>query len=103
MIESFTGPDIERSFRRERVRRLTADSFRVMLRKLVMVDSADLRDFLEPVEFSLYRLAGGMSVALRRINEIVHGRRCRRGSADEMLQRTGHRMRPIVTHGLLPE
>ena len=34
-----------------------------------------LADFLEPLEISQYRLAHGISVPPRRINEIVHGNR----------------------------
>jgi addiction module HigA family antidote len=32
-------------------------------------------DFLEPLQLSQYRLAQGLSVPPRRINEIVHGKR----------------------------
>ena len=34
-----------------------------------------LEDFLRPMELSQYRLAKGISVPARRINEIVHGTR----------------------------
>ncbi len=34
-----------------------------------------LADFLEPLRVSQYRLARGISVPPRRINEIVHGKR----------------------------
>ena len=34
-----------------------------------------LKEFLEPLEISQYRLAKDISVPPRRINEIVHGRR----------------------------
>ena len=34
-----------------------------------------LREFLEPLSLSQYRLAKGISVPPRRINEIVHGKR----------------------------
>ena len=34
-----------------------------------------LEDFLAPMELSQYRLARGISVPPRRINEIVHGKR----------------------------
>lgn len=34
-----------------------------------------LAEFLEPLGITQYRLAKGMGVAPRRINEIVHGRR----------------------------
>lgn len=34
-----------------------------------------LADFLEPLDVSQYRLAHGISVPPRRINEIVHGKR----------------------------
>ena len=34
-----------------------------------------LEDFLKPQELSQYRLAKGLSVPPRRINEIVHGKR----------------------------
>ena len=34
-----------------------------------------LKEFLEPLEISQYRLAKDISVSPRRINEIVHGKR----------------------------
>ena len=34
-----------------------------------------LKDFLEPMDISQYRLAKSISVPARRINEIVHGKR----------------------------
>ena len=34
-----------------------------------------LKDFLEPMDVTQYRLAKAISVPARRINEIVHGRR----------------------------
>jgi addiction module HigA family antidote len=34
-----------------------------------------LEEFLEPLEITQYRLAKGISVPPRRINEIVHGKR----------------------------
>ena len=34
-----------------------------------------MKDFLEPMEISQYRLAKSISVSPRRINEIVHGKR----------------------------
>ena len=34
-----------------------------------------MKDFLEPMEISQYRLARSISVPPRRINEIVHGKR----------------------------
>ena len=34
-----------------------------------------LKEFLEPLELSQYRLAKDVSVPPRRINEIVHGKR----------------------------
>ena len=34
-----------------------------------------LKEFLEPMEISQYRLAKDISVPPRRVNEIVHGRR----------------------------
>ena len=34
-----------------------------------------MKDFLEPMEISQYRLAKSISVPPRRINEIVHGKR----------------------------
>ena len=43
-----------------------------------------LADFLEPLELSQYRLAHGISVPPRRINEIVHGLRA--VSADTALR-----------------
>ena len=43
-----------------------------------------LADFLEPLGLSQYRLAHGISVPPRRINEIVHGKRA--VSADTALR-----------------
>ena len=43
-----------------------------------------LEEFLEPMELSQYRLAKGLSVPPRRINEIVHGKR--RITADTALR-----------------
>lgn len=43
-----------------------------------------LKEFLEPMELSQYRLAKGLSVPPRRINEIVHGKR--RITADTALR-----------------
>ncbi len=43
-----------------------------------------LEEFLKPLEVSQYRLAKGISVPARRINEIVHGQR--RISADTALR-----------------
>jgi addiction module HigA family antidote len=43
-----------------------------------------LKEFLEPLEISQYRLAKGVSVPPRRINEIVHGTRA--VSADTALR-----------------
>ena len=34
-----------------------------------------LKEFLEPLDISQYKLAKGINVAPRRINEIVHGKR----------------------------
>ena len=34
-----------------------------------------MKDFLEPLQISQYRLAKSISVSPRRINEIVHGKR----------------------------
>ena len=46
MIKSFADPYTERLFRRERVRRYPADLLRAMLRKLALVDAAELLDDL---------------------------------------------------------
>lgn len=48
-----------------------------MARKLDPIHPGEvlLADFLEPLEISQYRLAHGISVPPRRINEIVHGKR----------------------------
>jgi addiction module HigA family antidote len=43
-----------------------------------------LKDFLEPMDVTQYRLAKAISVPARRINEIVHGRRA--VSADTALR-----------------
>ncbi len=43
-----------------------------------------LKEFLEPMGLSQYRLAKGLSVPPRRINEIVHGKR--RITADTALR-----------------
>ena len=43
-----------------------------------------LEEFLQPLEISQYRLAKGISVPPRRINEIVHGKR--RITADTALR-----------------
>ena len=43
-----------------------------------------LEEFLDPLELSQYRLAKGLSVPARRINEIVHGKR--RITADTALR-----------------
>ncbi len=43
-----------------------------------------LEEFLEPMGLSQYRLAKGLSVSPRRINEIVHGKR--RITADTALR-----------------
>ena len=43
-----------------------------------------LEEFLDPMELSQYRLAKGLSVPARRINEIVHGKR--RITADTALR-----------------
>lgn len=46
-------------------------------RKLASIHPGEvlLKDFLEPLEISQYRLAHDISVPPRRINEIVHRRR----------------------------
>ena len=48
-----------------------------MPKKLAPVHPGEilLEDFLKPMEISQYRLAHGISVSPRRINEIVHGTR----------------------------
>lgn len=55
-------------------------------RKLAPIHPGEilLEDFLEPMGISQYRLAQDISVAPRRINEIVHG--SRRISADTALR-----------------
>jgi addiction module HigA family antidote len=48
-----------------------------MSKKLAPIHPGEvlLADFLEPLGLSQYRLAQGLSVPARRINEIVHGKR----------------------------
>lgn len=48
-----------------------------MTRKLAAVHPGEilLKDYLEPLGITQYRLAKGLSVPPRRINEIVHGKR----------------------------
>lgn len=48
-----------------------------MPRKLAPIHPGEvlLADFLEPLEITQYRLAQGLSVPARRINEIIHGKR----------------------------
>ena len=48
-----------------------------MARKLKPIHPGEvlMADFLEPMDISQYRLAHGISVPPRRINEIVHGDR----------------------------
>ena len=48
-----------------------------MTRKLAPVHPGEvlLEDFIRPLGLSQYRLAKGLSVPPRRINEIVHGKR----------------------------
>ena len=59
MIKSFAGRDTERLFARERVRRYPSLVQRVMLRKLVIVDSAEsLDDLRTPPGNRLERLRG---------------------------------------------
>jgi len=55
-------------------------------RKLAPIHPGEilLNDFLEPMGISQYRLAQGISVPPRRINEIVHG--VRRITADTSLR-----------------
>lgn len=55
-------------------------------RKLAPIHPGEilLNDFLEPMGISQYRLAQGISVPPRRINEIVHG--VRRITADTALR-----------------
>jgi addiction module HigA family antidote len=57
-----------------------------MARKLAPIHPGEvlLGDFLEPLGLSQYRLAHGISVPPRRINEIVHGTRA--VSADTALR-----------------
>ena len=47
-----------------------------------------LKEFLEPLEISQYRLAKDISVSPRRINEIVHGQRA--VTADTALRLAAH-------------
>ncbi len=59
MIKSFADPDAERLFQRERVRRFPGDLLRVMLRKLVVIDSAErLGDLRVPPGNRLEKLRG---------------------------------------------
>ena len=46
MIKSFADSDTERLFHRERVRRFPAELHRAILRKLVVIDAAELLDDL---------------------------------------------------------
>lgn len=57
-----------------------------MTKKLTPIHPGEilLKDFLEPMEISQYRLAKAISVPARRINEIVLGRRA--VSADTALR-----------------
>jgi toxin HigB-1 len=59
VIRSFANRDTERLFRREPVRRFSADLRRIMLRKLVVVDAADsLQDLRSPPGNRLEKLRG---------------------------------------------
>ncbi|MEN8151150.1 MAG: type II toxin-antitoxin system RelE/ParE family toxin [Planctomycetota bacterium] len=59
MIRSFRDPEAERIFRRERSRKLPADIQRSALRKLLLLDAADvLSDLKVPPGNRLERLAG---------------------------------------------
>lgn len=57
-----------------------------MSKKLTPIHPGEvlLADFLEPLGLTQYRLAQGLSVPARRINEIVHGKRA--VSADTALR-----------------
>jgi toxin HigB-1 len=58
VIRSFRDPDTERLFRREKVRRLPPDLYRIALRKLVMLDAATtLSDLRVPPANRLEKLA----------------------------------------------
>lgn len=60
MIKSFADPETERLFARERVRRLPTDLLRTMLRKLVVLDAAEMLDELRvPPGNRLEKLKGG--------------------------------------------
>lgn len=62
MIKSFADRDTERLFGREPVRRLPADLFRTMLRKLVALDAAEaLQDLRVPPGNRLEKLKGRRS------------------------------------------
>ena len=59
MIRSFADRDTERLFQREPVRRFPADLRRVMLRKLIVLDSAEsLEDLRSPPGNRLEKLRG---------------------------------------------
>jgi len=60
VIKSFADPETERLFARERVRRLPTDLLRTMLRKLVVLDAAEMLDELRvPPGNRLEKLKGG--------------------------------------------
>ncbi len=60
MIKSFADPETERLFARERVRRLPTDLLRTMLRKLAVLDAAEMLDELRvPPGNRLEKLKGG--------------------------------------------
>ena len=62
MIKGFANRDTQRLFSREPVRRLPADLFRTMLRKLVALDAADaLEDLRVPPGNRLEKLKGRRS------------------------------------------
>jgi toxin HigB-1 len=59
VIQSFADRETERIFRRERVRRFPVELHRVMLRKLSLVDAAELLDDLRvPPSKRLEKLKG---------------------------------------------
>jgi toxin HigB-1 len=59
VIRSFRDRDTDRLFRRERVRRFPADLLRIMLRKLVVLDAAEvLADLRVPPGNRLEKLRG---------------------------------------------
>ncbi len=100
MVRSFNDQETAKLFARLRPRVIPAHLERHALRKLLILDGAEvlddlrpgaamertviapihpgeilLEEFLEPMQLSQYRLAQGLKVPPRRINEIVHGKR----------------------------